>query len=107
MPDDVLTRLMQVIESRKCDRPEGSYTTQLFAGGAPRITAKVVEEAGELVEAANANPPVARQVIHEAADLVYHLMVLLAQCDVTLEDLEAELARRFGVSGLEEKAARG
>jgi len=98
---------MSVLEDRKARRPPNSYTTQLLEGGAERIGAKILEEAEEVVEAARAAPGASRQaVIHEAADLVYHLLVMLVSCDVRLADVEAELARRFGVSGLEEKAAR-
>jgi len=104
----ILSRLMEVIHRRKADRPRDSYTTQLLNGGIERIGAKVVEEAKEVVEAAGQAPEASSgDVIHEAADLVYHLLVLLAYCDRDLSDLEAELARRFGVCGLEEKAARG
>lgn len=103
----ILARLMAVLEDRKAKRPEKSYTTQLFEGGIQRIGAKVREEANELVEAAREPQNVGHPaVIHEAADLIYHLFVLLAFCDVTLPEVEAELARRFGISGLEEKASR-
>lgn len=72
-----------------------------------RIGAKIREEADEVVEAACQPQPDSRKaVIHEAADIIYHLFVLMAYCDIKLADVEAELARRFGVSGLEEKAAR-
>jgi len=103
-PDDVLETLERVIASRKGDSPERSYTSRLLAGGVEASGAKVTEEAGELVAAA-ADEPVER-VVAEAADLVYHMLVLLACRDVPLEAVETELARRFGVSGLVEKAAR-
>lgn len=109
MSDDqgVFSQLMAVIEDRKRARPANSYTVQLFDGGVDAIGAKVREEAGELIEAARQLTPDSRAaVIHEAADLVYHLLVLLAHCDVRLPDVEAELRKRFGISGLEEKAAR-
>lgn len=87
--------------------PEGSYTTQLFRGGTGKIADKILEEAEELIEAANETEGDPRgSIIHEAADLIYHLFVMLAHRDVRLADVEAELARRFGTSGLEEKAAR-
>jgi phosphoribosyl-ATP pyrophosphohydrolase len=96
-----------LIEERKAARPEGSYTTRLFDGGVEAIGGKIVEEAAEVVEAA-AEPGEAGQthLVHEAADLAYHLLVMLAERGVTLEQVEAELARREGVSGLEEKASR-
>ena len=103
----ILSRLMRVIETRKTDRPSGSYTTALLDGGTPQITLKVREEAEELLEAATdmgCSSP--RFVIHEAADLFYHILVLLAACGVSFDDVEAELESRFGLSGLEEKERR-
>lgn len=103
----VFAELMAVIEDRKTRRPPGSYTTQLLDGGVEAIGAKVCEEAGEVVAAArDADLEGRSAVVHEAADLLYHLFVLLACCSVSLADVEAELARRFGASGLEEKAKR-
>ena len=102
----ILARLTAVIEDRRKRRPANSYTTTLLSGGADAIGAKVCEEANELVEAARATPPDREHVVHEAADLLYHTMVLLACCDTQLSDVEAELQRRFGTSGLDEKASR-
>ncbi len=103
----ILDQLLDVIRDRKANPSESSYTCQLFAGGVPRIGAKVTEEAAETVEAAAETDAAGRQhLIAEAADLVYHLLVLLAARDVDLADVEAELANRFGISGLEEKASR-
>lgn len=100
----MLESLEQVIASRKGSDSDRSYTARLLAGGVPAAGAKVTEEAGELVRAATAEPD--DRVVAEAADLVYHTLVLLACRDLPLERVEAELARRFGVSGLAEKAAR-
>jgi phosphoribosyl-ATP pyrophosphohydrolase len=103
----VFRRLMSVIEDRKRKPPERSYTTSLFAGGVAKIGAKIAEEAGEVVEAAGEPGPEGRQhLVHEAADLIYHLFVMLGHRDILLTEVEAELARRFGISGLDEKAAR-
>ncbi len=102
----ILPRLMSVIEDRRRQRPADSYTTRLFNGGVAAIAAKVREEAGELIEAVSAESPDRGHMTHEAADLLYHLLVLLAQGEVRWEDVEAELTRRFGTSGLEEKAGR-
>lgn len=105
----VLARLMAVIEDRNRHRPFGSYTALLLEGGIEAIGAKVIEEAAELVVAAKrgGQPPEGEHsVLHEAADLVYHLFVLMAHCGLSLESLEGELSRRFGVSGLAEKARR-
>ena len=102
-----LERLEAVIRRRRDELPEGSYTTRLVKGGLRAIGAKVAEEAEEVVEAAG-EPGVEgeRHLVREAADLMYHLLVLLSYRDVCLADVAAELARREGVSGLAEKAAR-
>jgi phosphoribosyl-ATP pyrophosphohydrolase len=101
---EVLEALEGVIASRKADPSTRSYTTKLLTGGPEAAGAKVTEEAGELVRAAAAETD--DRVVSEAADLLYHTLVLLACRDVPLARVEEELARRFGVSGLEEKAAR-
>jgi len=103
----ILSRLMAVIDQRNADRPAGSYTTKLLNLGIEAISAKVREEAEEVIEAAANGAAGKGRVVHEAADLVYHVLVLLAACDTNLAAVEAELARRFGVSGLEEKESRG
>ncbi|HEV7225661.1 MAG TPA: phosphoribosyl-ATP diphosphatase [Pirellulales bacterium] len=98
---------MATILERQARPSEKSYTSQLLAGGAAKIRKKIVEEAAEIFEAANVpGDEGRRQVINEASDLIYHLFVLLAARQIALADVEQELARRFGVSGLEEKAAR-
>lgn len=103
----VLAQLMAVIESRRDNPPERSYTTSLLAGGVEKIGGKINEEAAEVVEAAGEPDEAGHtHLVHEAADLVYHLLVMLAHRGVTLSEVEAELARRFGVSGLDEKASR-
>jgi phosphoribosyl-ATP pyrophosphohydrolase len=101
---EVLESLEGVIASRKGGDPDRSYTSRLLAGGVPLAGAKVTEEAAEVVQAAVAEPD--DRVVAEAADLVYHLLVLLAARGVTLGQVEQELARRFGISGLVEKASR-
>ena len=93
-----------MIASRKGGSPDRSYTSRLLAGGVAAIGAKVTEEAEEVVRAAAGEAD--DRVVAEAADLVYHLLVLLAARDVSLERVGDELARRFGTSGLVEKAAR-
>jgi phosphoribosyl-ATP pyrophosphohydrolase len=98
---------MTVIEDRKANPPEKSYTTRLFAGGVGKIGEKIIEEAAEVVEAAAEPDDAGRtHTIAEAADLIYHLFVLLGYRDIRLAEVEVELARRFGISGLDEKAAR-
>jgi phosphoribosyl-ATP pyrophosphohydrolase len=107
-PLDALARLMDVIEARRESPREGSYTTSLLAGGIEGVGAKVLEEARELVEAAGeAGEAGRRHAVREAADLVYHVFVMLALRGISLAELAAELDRRAGTSGLEEKAARG
>jgi phosphoribosyl-ATP pyrophosphohydrolase len=106
-PTHVLAQLMQTIQERKEHRPSHSYTTKLLDGGPLIIGQKVTEEAAEVVEAAEELGESGQEhLVHEAADLIYHLWVMLACRDVTLEAVEAELARRFGISGLDEKASR-
>lgn len=99
---------MSVIESRRSTPAERSYTTQLFLAGTAKIGDKILEEAAEVVEAAGESDLQTRrkQLIHESADLMYHLLVMLAHHEITIESLESELARRFGISGLDEKASR-
>ena len=103
----VLARLMGVIEDRKTNPPPKSYTTSLLAGGVAKIGEKIIEEAAEVVEAAGEPGEESRQhLVYEAGDLLYHLLVLLAHRGIPLSEVEAELARRFGVSGIDEKAQR-
>ena len=103
----VLQQLMQVIEDRKANPPEKSYTTKLLEGGVDAVGAKVLEEAQEVVEAA-AEPGADGQehLVREVADLFYHSLVMLAVRDVSLDHVQAELGRRFGVSGIDEKESR-
>ena len=101
---ETLENLEQVVAARKGDPSARSYTSRLLAGGVPAIGAKVTEEAGELVVAAGGETD--ERVVSEAADLVYHMLVLLACRGVGLSQVEDELARRFGISGLDEKASR-
>ncbi|MCI0335785.1 MAG: phosphoribosyl-ATP diphosphatase [Planctomycetes bacterium] len=106
-PRRPIDELEQTIADRAEKPNEKSYTSQLLAGGVVKIGAKVTEEATEVVEAADeAGDAGCEHFIREVGDLVYHLMVLMRYKNCSLADLDAELARRFGVSGLEEKAAR-
>jgi len=101
----VLAALSDVIESRRGGSVEKSYTSRLLAGGPEAVGLKVTEEAGELVAAATGETD--ERVVAETADLLYHTLVLLASRGLTLSQVEGELTRRFGVSGIEEKASRG
>jgi len=101
----VLSDLEATVLARRGTDPAASYVARLFDAGLPKIAQKVGEEAVETVIAALSGKPDA--LIGEAADLLFHLTVLLAACDVPLADVLAELRRREGVSGLAEKASRG
>ena len=102
-----LDKLERTIAARAANPTEKSYTSQLLAGGIEMMGAKIMEEAAEVVEAAGEPGKAGRaHFLREVGDLVYHLMVLMQQQKCSLADVEAELARRFGVSGLEEKASR-
>jgi phosphoribosyl-ATP pyrophosphohydrolase len=102
---DILERLGAVIDQRRRERPAGSYVVQLLDGGSDAVAAKLREESEELIEAAAAGD--AAHTAHEAADLLFHAWVLLAQAGVERGAVYAELERRFGTGGLEEKASRG
>lgn len=108
---DILERLAEVIESRKPGNggdPEKSYVARLFAKGDDAILKKIGEEATEAVMAAKdarADGDKSK-VLYECADLWFHSLVMLAQFDLKPQDVLHELARREGLSGLEEKAAR-
>lgn len=99
-----LDRLWEVIQSRHGADPQSSYTARLFARGRAKIAQKLGEEAIEaVIEGVGDNPAA---LIAESADLLYHLLVLWAVSGISPADVAAELARRDGTSGLEEKRAR-
>jgi phosphoribosyl-ATP pyrophosphohydrolase len=103
-PGQVLEDLCATLEARKQAEPSSSYVAGLYAKGLDAILKKIAEEAGETVIAAkNAD---AKALTHELADLWFHTLVLMAQQSLPLSALTDELARRFGQSGLDEKAAR-
>jgi len=101
---DILARLADVLEARKQADPDSSYVAKLYAKGPDAILKKIGEEATETVMAAKDG--VAEKIVYEVADLWFHCMVLLAQQGLRPELVLAELERRFGLSGIEEKAAR-
>ena len=104
MSDDILRRLAATIEARRGADPAGSHTARLLASGPSKCARKFGEEAVEaLIEAAAGNR---EALIGEAADVLYHFLVMLAAREVTLDEVLAELARREGRSGIAEKAAR-
>ncbi len=101
----VLARLGRVLEARRAADPDSSYVASLYNRGLDTILKKIGEEAAETVIAGKAGDSDA--LVHEVADLWFHTLVLLAYRDLGPEAVVAELGRRFGVSGLKEKAARG
>lgn len=101
----VLARLFAVIELRRGSDADSSYTASLFAGGREKIARKLSEEAVETVLAGASGDR--DQTVRESADLLYHLLVLWAETGVAPDDVWAELARREGTSGIEEKNSRG
>lgn len=104
MSDDVLQQLAAVLEQRKNTAPDSSYVASLYDKGLDAILKKVGEEATETVMAAKDGGK--EKLIYETADLWFHTLVLLAHEGLGPDDVLNELARRFGVSGLDEKASR-
>ena len=101
---DVLQRLAKLLEQRKSADPQSSYVAKLYAKGMDDILKKVGEEATETIMAAKDGDP--QKIIYETADLWFHCMVMLAKAGLSPQDVLDELARREGLSGLVEKAAR-
>jgi len=104
MSEHTLQKLAEVLEQRKHADPESSYVAGLYRKGLDAILKKVGEEATETVIAAKGGDT--EQLVYETADLWFHTLVLLAHQGVGPEKVLNELERRFGLSGLEEKAAR-
>jgi phosphoribosyl-ATP pyrophosphohydrolase len=102
---DTLNKLSAVLEERKSAAPDSSYVANLYSKGLDAILKKIGEEATETVMAAKDGEP--GKVIYEVADLWFHTLVLLKQLDLEPQQVLDELERRFGLSGLEEKANRG
>ena len=102
--ENILQQLAQVLEERKNADPDSSYVAKLYDKGLDSILKKIGEEATETVMAAKDGDP--DKIIYETADLWFHCMVLLANQGLKPDDVLQELARRFGLSGLEEKASR-
>jgi len=100
----ILAQLSDILEQRKGAEPDSSYVASLYDKGLDAILKKVGEEATETVMAAKDGN--ADKLVYEVADLWFHTMVLLAEQGLSADDVLKELARRFGVSGHDEKAAR-
>ncbi len=101
---DILRELETVIASRKGADPDSSWTAKLLSKGPEKCAEKFGEEAIEAIIAAAKNDR--ENLTYEAADVLYHMLVMLAARDVALDDVLNELARRQGLSGIAEKAAR-
>lgn len=102
--NEILQRLTETIEARKTASPESSYVARLFSKGEDAVLKKIGEEATEVVLAAkDSDKP---QIVYETADLWFHCMVMLARHGLSAEDVLEELARREGMSGIDEKASR-
>ncbi len=104
MPNDILQQLAQTLEERKKADPDTSYVAKLHQKGQDTILKKVGEEATETVLASKGGKK--EDIIYETADLWFHSMVMLSYHDLGPDDVLNELARRFGLSGIEEKAGR-
>jgi len=101
---DTLDKLAEVLEARKSAPADSSYVAGLYAAGLDAVLEKVEEEAAEAIAAAREGDP--RALVHETADLWFHCLVMLAARGLHPRDVLAELERRFGISGLDEKAGR-
>jgi phosphoribosyl-ATP pyrophosphohydrolase len=101
---DILDRLAEMLEQRKVADPNSSYVAKLYAKGMDSILKKIGEEATETVIAAKGGNKA--EIIYETADLWFHTLVMLAKADLKPQDVLDELARREGLSGIDEKNAR-
>lgn len=109
MSKETLTAIADVLEARKTAEADSSYVASLYHKGLDSILKKVGEEATEVVMAAKdaqASSEASDKVIYEVADLWFHTLVLLAQQNLHPDDVLQELERRFGISGITEKASR-
>ena len=102
--NDILDAVYQVVQDRKQNPSEKSYVASLYAKGLDKILGKIGEEATEVAVAGKGGE--VDEVVSEVADLWFHTLVLLSYYDLPPEKIYAELERRFGLSGLEEKASR-
>ena len=104
MSNDIIERLMVVLRWRKDAEPDMSYVASLYHQGLDSILDKIGEESAELIEAAKSGDK--DQIVYETADLWFHCLVMLAQQNLDAQQVLEELDRRFGLSGIDEKAAR-
>jgi len=102
--NDILEKLTEVLEQRKSESADSSYVAGLYDQGLDAILKKIGEEATETVMAAKDGDR--KKIVYETADLWFHTLIMLSHQGLTADDVLVELARRFGLSGLEEKANR-
>jgi len=102
--DNTLLALEKILEERKSSSEDKSYVASLYNQGTHKILEKISEESAEVVKAATEEGR--EEIIHEVADLWFHLLVLLRHENIKIDEVELELAKRFGISGHEEKASR-
>jgi phosphoribosyl-ATP pyrophosphohydrolase len=102
--EDIIAAVYRVIKERKANPSETSYTASLMRKGIDKILKKVGEEATEVVIAGKGGKR--EEIVYETADLIFHNLVLLGYYDIDPEEVYAELRRRFGTSGIEEKQSR-
>jgi phosphoribosyl-ATP pyrophosphohydrolase len=102
--DDIISAVYRVIQERKANPNESSYTASLMAKGIDKILKKIGEEATEVVIAGKGGNR--EEIVYETADLIFHNLVLLGFYDIDPEEVYSELRRRFGISGIAEKESR-
>ncbi|MCH9645792.1 MAG: phosphoribosyl-ATP diphosphatase [Proteobacteria bacterium] len=102
--NDIFKQLEAILEDRKSANSDNSYVSSLYQKGTDEILKKIGEESAEVIMAAKDG--VSSKIIYEVADLWFHTLVLLRHKDIEVDKIEQELSRRFGLSGLEEKANR-
>jgi phosphoribosyl-ATP pyrophosphohydrolase len=102
--EDIIAAVYRVIQERKANPSENSYTASLMKKGVEKILKKLGEEATEVVIAGVGGKR--EEIVYETADLIFHNLVLLGYYDIDPEEVYAELRRRFGTSGIEEKQSR-
>jgi len=102
---EVMHRLQKTLVERKTAAPDSSYTASLYAKGVDSICKKIAEEAAETIMAAKDGDRL--HLVHEVTDLWFHSMLLLAQFDLSVDDVVTEFRRREGISGIDEKNSRG
>ena len=102
--DDIISAVYRVIQERKANPTDSSYTASLMGKGIDKILKKIGEEASEVVIAGKGGKR--EEIVYETADLIFHNLILLGFYDIDPEEVYSELRRRFGVSGIAEKASR-